>query len=479
MRAVPLFGGILADSVLGKFLTIMLLSIVYCLGNVLLAFSAVPGATGSPPSEFAVLSAVALIAIGTGGIKPCVSSFGGDQFTAAQSALVAGFFSAFYFAINTGSALSMLITPALRERVTCFGRSDCFPLAFAVPALFMILATVVIAAGRRRYRVTPLSPNVAWRVTKLVAYAARAKWRGERPTQLAGASPAEPADWLSLAAPAYDRSLISDTRRLLRVLVLFTPIPAFWAIFDQQSSRWTIQATRMNGHGIVAPDQMQALNAALILCFIPLFEKFVYPAIERAGFRFTSLRRIGAGMVGCALCFVVAALVQLPIEATCCAKASNANLALMQKNRNALVDGCALRTCVSMFWQVPQYVVLTAAEVMLSISGLEFAYSEAPPSLKSLVSSAWLLTVAVGNLLVVVVAEARFVRSAAGEYLCFAAFVLCTFAVYLWLARRYVPLAVRRVIELEWHADASDGSDGVALLDTASGNGEATMHAGA
>lgn len=82
-----------------------------------------------------------LIAVGSGGIKPCVSAFGGDQFQLPQQeTYLASFFSFFYFAISTGSLLSIAIAPFLRADVTCFGETTCYPLVFFVPSVLMIIS---------------------------------------------------------------------------------------------------------------------------------------------------------------------------------------------------------------------------------------------------------------------------------------------------------------------------------------------------
>ena len=84
---------------------------------------------------------LALIGLGTGGIKPCVSVFGGDQFKVPeQSKQITIYFSIFYAAINSGSLLSTIITPILRKEVQCFGQDSCFPLAFGVPCVLMVIA---------------------------------------------------------------------------------------------------------------------------------------------------------------------------------------------------------------------------------------------------------------------------------------------------------------------------------------------------
>lgn len=135
----PLLGAIISDSFLGKFRTILYVSMIYAAGSVLLALSSAEP-IGLPQKEFSILSLL-LIAIGTGGIKPCVSAFGGDQFKLPQQEAQLGlFFSLFYFSINAGSLISTFLTPVLRNDVSCFGTESCFPLAFAVPGVLMIVS---------------------------------------------------------------------------------------------------------------------------------------------------------------------------------------------------------------------------------------------------------------------------------------------------------------------------------------------------
>lgn len=124
--------------------------------------------------------------------------------------------------------------------------------------------------------------------------------------------------WLDYADDKYDKSLINDIKAALQVMVLFIPIPIFWALFDQQGSRWTFQATRMNGEigsFLIEPDQMQVFNPLLVLIFIPLFETCLYPLIGKIGLR-TPLRILSIGGFLASLSFVVAALVELDLEVT-------------------------------------------------------------------------------------------------------------------------------------------------------------------
>lgn len=132
----PVLGAIISDSYLGKFRTILYVSVIYAIGNIVLSISSSP-AIGIPQIPFSLLGLL-LIALGTGGIKPCVSSFGGDQFVVPQQAFqLAAFFSVFYFSINAGSLISTFLTPVLRE-TKCLGDDSCYPLAFGVPGVLMI-----------------------------------------------------------------------------------------------------------------------------------------------------------------------------------------------------------------------------------------------------------------------------------------------------------------------------------------------------
>lgn len=110
-----------------------------------------------------------LIALGSGGIKPCVAAFGGEQFKLPeQAAQLAVFFSAFYFSINAGSLISTSVTPILREDVKCFGMDDCFPLAFGVPAILMALAIIIFVTGKPLYKILPNQGNMLVKVCSCI-----------------------------------------------------------------------------------------------------------------------------------------------------------------------------------------------------------------------------------------------------------------------------------------------------------------------
>lgn len=143
MSFMCIFGGILSDVWLGRFKTICTLSIVYWFASILISVSSMPMFIFSPNA--ALIIGLLLVSIGAGGITPCVSAFGADQFKMPeQSAYFSSFFSMFYATINVGAFLSHVITPILRSNVHCFGQNDCYPLAFGMPAVLMFIAIGMI-----------------------------------------------------------------------------------------------------------------------------------------------------------------------------------------------------------------------------------------------------------------------------------------------------------------------------------------------
>lgn len=133
-----IFGGVLSDVWMGKYKTILITSIVYAFGTLIVSFSSIPSFIPSPNTSLII--GLLLVSIGSGGIKSAVSPFGGDQFSIPeQAAQLAKFFSLFYLLINLGPLISNLITPILAHNVYCFGKDDCYSLAFGFPGLLMIL----------------------------------------------------------------------------------------------------------------------------------------------------------------------------------------------------------------------------------------------------------------------------------------------------------------------------------------------------
>ncbi|KAI6243120.1 Peptide transporter family 1 [Aphelenchoides fujianensis] len=325
----PIFGSILADGYVGKFNTIFYVSFLHAAGQLVLAFATTehPGSRFHPWIDLAGLFAIAL---GTGGIKPCVSPFGGDQFDAWETKMIAVWFSVFYFCINIGGMVSMFVSPIFRS-MSCLGQDSCYPLAFGLSAVLMLIATVIFMLGSPWYKKKPTTSNVFADVWRVCTRALGQKFRSSEPE----------AHWLDHALTKHDcehsttcRSLkrrrhdqsacaearfVEDVKSLFRVLVMYLPLPMFWALYDQQGSVWNLQAIRMNsrlwGTTLLLPDQMGTLNAFLILAFIPLFEGVVYP-IARKVVILTPLRKMVVGGLLASLAFVICGLTQTEVNKT-------------------------------------------------------------------------------------------------------------------------------------------------------------------
>ncbi len=319
----PFIGALLADAFFGKYRTIIWLSVVYCMGH--LALACMGGFGASPWWLFAGLG---LIALGSGGIKPCVSAHVGDQFGARNAHLLPKIFNWFYFSINFGALVSMMLTPWLLE---WHGPHW----AFGVPGVLMALATLVFWLGRRRFIHVPAA--------------------GGR-----------------FVREFFSRQGIGT---MLKLAPLYLFVAMFWALFDQTGSTWIFQSQDMDRNFLGfewLPSQVQSLNSVFVLTFIPLFAYVVYPLIDRV-WTLTPLRKIGIGLFIMVASFALVALIQRWIDA-----GGRPNIS----------------------WQILAFALLTIAEVMVSIVALEFAYTQAPRTMKSMIMCFYLGAVAIGNFLV-------------------------------------------------------------------------------
>uniref|UniRef100_A0A7I4Z3T0 Oligopeptide transporter 1 n=1 Tax=Haemonchus contortus TaxID=6289 RepID=A0A7I4Z3T0_HAECO len=325
----PLLGSIIADGYIGKFWTIFFVSILYACGQVILAVASINNKESSI-HPWMDLAGLIIIGFGTGGIKPCVSAFGGDQFEIGQERMLSLFFSMFYFSINAGSMISTFISPIFRSQ-PCLGQDSCYPLAFGVPAVLMILATCLFMAGSFWYKKPPPKENIFAEVSRAMVQAFINKYRSKDKeehwldhyldTHMCESDP-KCLDYqveIGNKNVCQKKSFINDIKSLLRVLIMFLPVPMFWALYDQQGSIWLIQGIqmdcRLSSTMLLLPDQMQTLNAVLILLFIPLFETIVYPLTSKC-FIITPLRKMVVGGLLASLSFLVTGLVQLSVNKT-------------------------------------------------------------------------------------------------------------------------------------------------------------------
>ena len=446
---LPLLGAWLADRFLGRYRTIISISLFYCLGNAVLAMADFAGDVET--RKWILFIGLTIIAIGAGGIKPCVSAFVGDQVPESEKngPTMTRLYAAFYWSVNLGSFFSFLVIPWVRQN---WGYSW----AFGIPGIFMALATLIFWLGRKKYNhVPPTQPeflhalcsrvfqgparacerfggeavkratNTAIGIAAFVVIAPivvlLGNWAhdgGARIAALSGASETATAligvltlilyvialllAALKLAASTgmkgflgvlgcmifeskeeinkrFTESEKRGVRNLVRVLIVFLMIIPFWSLYDQTASSWVLQGKMMKSIDLswggvkfsFGAEEMQSFNPLLIMTFVPLVTLFVYPHIGRWA---APLKRMGLGILMAGIAYGAVAALQQRID-----------------------TGAQL----SILWQCIPYFLLTLSEILVSTTGLEYAYTAAGKNLKSIVSSFWLLTSTLGNLLVV------------------------------------------------------------------------------
>jgi proton-dependent oligopeptide transporter, POT family len=319
----PLVGAVVSDVFWGKYRTIITFSMAYVLGCAVLALG--------PQTPATLAIGLGFIAFGTGGIKPCVSTNVGDQFTSRNQHLIERAFSYFYLSINAGSSISIFFCPVLLKN---YGPKA----AFGMPAAMMAVATLVFFLGRKRFAVVPPAGK----------------------------------QWLrDILSPAGAKLVGS-------LLIVYLFVAVFWALWDQSNGQtWTLQATsdlmdKNMGFGItLLPAQIQVVNGLLILIMVPIFTFGIYPLFGRF-VKITPLRKISVGLFLVAASFLIVSWIEGRIQSG---------------------------HSVSAWWQIVAYVVLSASEVLVSITALEFSYKQAPLRMKSFIMALYLLSISAGNLM--------------------------------------------------------------------------------
>ena len=349
--ATPLLGAILADWFFGKYRVILIGSLIYTIGHFLLSMF--------DTSLGGFETGLIIIAFSAGAIKSCVSANVGDQFDHKNQHLMSSIYSWFYFSINAGSMVSLFTIPLIYDK---FGAKW----AFGVPGILMALATLIFFSGRKSYvKLPPKGINRA-NFVSVSFYALLSKYGSHRK---AGQTAWEAAE------VKYGREKVDGIRAVWRVMAVFAFIPIFWSLWDMNGAEWVLQSTKMDlSLGVfgwtILPSQIQTVNAVFLLVLIPVFNYGLYPLVEKIGLKLTPLRKIGFGLFTTGFSFVIIAFLQTKIDA-------------------------GLHP--SVWWQIFAYVILSAGEVLVSITGLEYAYTQSPPSMKSTMTAIWYFTYSVGS----------------------------------------------------------------------------------
>ena len=350
---LPIAGGIIADWFLGKYKTIWYLSLIYCLGHFLL-FIFSDNINGFTAGLFC-------IAIGAGGIKPCVSAIVGDQFDESNKHLIPKAYALFFFCICTGAFFSQLCIPYIAGK---FG----YAIAFGVPGILMGIATVIFVLGKNKYKLVPPSGVKKENFLAINFYALThqsLKKPGER--------------FLDVAKNKYSEETVTGVKAVWKILVFFSMVPVFYTIYNQCQSEWILQATQLNLHFLGVDwlaEKVQSSGSIAILIFIPFFTYIVFPFFEKKGIKITALDKFGAGFIATTISMSIIYWLQLQID-------------------KGLHPGVG--------WQFLSYIVLAIGELLIYQTGLEFAYTQAPESMKSTIMAFLLLCISIGNFILSVI----------------------------------------------------------------------------
>ncbi len=479
---LPLLGAWIADRFLGRYRTILYVSLFYCLGHGVLATADLTQSLEI--KRWILLTGLFIIALGAGGIKPCVSAFVGDQVGGFDSKTMTRVYAAFYWSINFGSFFSFLVIPWVHKN---WGYSW----AFAIPGIFMALATFVFWCGRRQYlHKAPAQPefvpalmcrifrgakeacerfggaavsratSTAIQIAAFIVVApivillgSQAKSGAETLAALSGAGETA-AGFCGLAAlllyvaalvlaglkaaasfglqnffgttgsmifnkravteQLYSAEQRKEARNMLRVLTVFLLIIPFWSLFDQTSTSWILQGRSMQEiqfslfgvNFFFGAEEMQSINPAFVMTLVPILTLLVYPYIGKWS---TPLKRMGLGIVLAGGSYGIVAWLQTRLDAG---------------------------EQLSILWQIIPYFVITVAEILVSTTGLEYAYTSAGDKLKSIVSSFWYLTSTMGNFLVIYLTGLVNNPASTETFLLYGALSVCIGLVFIFVTTR-------------------------------------------
>uniref|UniRef100_A0A1A9ZCD6 Major facilitator superfamily (MFS) profile domain-containing protein n=1 Tax=Glossina pallidipes TaxID=7398 RepID=A0A1A9ZCD6_GLOPL len=407
----PIFGAILADSYMGNVRSITTFYFLYGFGWLLLIITSLPY-LGSV-LIFLVSTSLLFIAVGNGSTRACVASLGALQFQVPEQAKqLAEYFSLYYFVYYMGIFLSKILPPMVRANVQCFNKSDCYPAVFGTLASSFFLGWIIFSFGKFFYKSEKLAEeNILLKFYGCVKHALAKKWCKKSLAK-------RPNYWLHYALDKYDDSFVNEVAKVLKLAKLFLPLPLYFALLAQQDSSWTFQASLMNttlSSGIkLQPDQAKAIGPVFLFILIPFTQYIVKPILLKLfNYDMKPLQSVALGALFSALSFICAALLQKYIY--------------LQPPKS-----------VNVSWQIPQFLLLMLGELLLSIPGLQFAFTQAPPSMKSVVTAAWFLNNAFGNLIVVLFKELALFNNQSDEFFFYGIIMFIGLMVYIFLAYDYV-----------------------------------------
>ncbi|KAI0682220.1 oligopeptide transporter [Earliella scabrosa] len=402
---IPLFGAYIADTRWGRYKTVCVAVAIALVGHVLLIVSSVPGVIENSNGALACfIIAIIVMGIGTGGFKANISPLVAEQYK--RSKLFIGhtksgervivdpimttskIYMYFYLFINIGALVGQ-ITMVYSEKYVGFY------LAYTLPTVVFLFCPLVLWAGRNMYITSPPQGSVLSSALRILRQAMKGRW-SLNPLQTVKNmrapdfwESAKPSNFKGETRPkwmTFDDRWVDEVSRGFKACSVFAWYPIYWLTYNQLNNNLTSQAATMVTNGL-PNDVLSNLDPIALIIFIPLCDLFIYPALRRAGIRFTPLKRMTLGFYTGSAAMIWTTVVQHFIYK------NNPCGYYVATCKDA--DGSPITSTLNVWIQTPSYVLIAFSEILASITGLEYAFTKAPKNMRSLVMSVYLFMSAI------------------------------------------------------------------------------------
>ena len=385
---MPLVGGYLADTHWGRYKTINYATGIAMVGHIIIVISAIPQVITNPNGSLAAfVVGLILFGIGVGWFKVNISPLVAEQYESTHSSMyvetlasgkkvivdptttISIIYMRFYFMINVGALLGQ-ISMVFAEKYVGFW------LSYLLPTILFAFCPLVMVYCRNKYARRAPTGSVLTKSLSLIGHIMKSSGSSNPITMLRrlssdqaweSAKPSNNADrpgWMT-----YDDLWVDEVRRGFKACTVFAYYPIFWLPYGQLSSSLVSQAATMKLGG-VPNDIVHNLNPITLLILIPVFDKLIYPALAKAGIRFTPIKKITAGFACGVLSMVVAAVIQHSIYS--------------QSPCGKFAGDCEEPPNLSVWIQTPAYMLIAFSEIFASITGLEYAFTKAPKNMRGM-----------------------------------------------------------------------------------------------
>ncbi|GAB4832028.1 hypothetical protein Ancab_006046 [Ancistrocladus abbreviatus] len=418
----PIFGAYIADTYLGRFWTFTIASLVYIIGMILLTMavslkSLKPSCVNqfcSKASSFQIAFfyvALYIIAIGAGGTKPNISTFGADQFdefNPHEKQLKAAFFNWWIFGCYTGSFIAHSALVYIQDNLSWGVGYGIATVGLAMSLIFFYIGTPIYRHKQRKANYSP-----AGEIVKVITTAIGNR-KLQIPKQIPQLHELEPQYYLSSGKEQIhhtanfrflDKAAIIEgssrapctvtqvqkTKLLIGMTVIWFTLlvpSAFWAeketIFIKQG---TTMDCNLGSSFRVPPASLSSIRDLFVVVASPFYDLYFVPFMRQRTSNprgITILQRLGIGSAIQVVAIAMAYFVELR------------RLYIIKVDR---ITGAEDIVPMSIVWQLPQYVVMGLSDVFLSTGMLEFFYDQSPKDMQSLGTTFFTSAVGVGSFL--------------------------------------------------------------------------------